>query len=199
MRFIMGTSSTRVVRLALVLIVVGSSAGSASAGQRATGKRTSSPDPVIADFQHRVEKYVDLSRELQKGLPRQKESVNPAANQASADSLAARIKVARANAHQGDIFTAPIAARLRAGLNPEVRGTAGADTRAAIRDDAPTKFALRVNDSYPDGASRPTMPGHVLAALPPLPAGLEYRIVDRHLILHDVGANLIVDYLFNVM
>ena len=43
------------------------------------------------------------------------------------------------------------------------------------------------------------MPGNVLAVLPPLPVGLEYRIVQSHLLLRDSDANIIVDYLLDVM
>jgi hypothetical protein len=39
------------------------------------------------------------------------------------------------------------------------------------------------------------MPGNVLTALPPLPEGLEYRFVSRNLLLLDVQANLIVDFM----
>ena len=43
------------------------------------------------------------------------------------------------------------------------------------------------------------MPGNVLRILPPLPAGLEYRIVDSHLVLMDLDANIVVDDLLDVM
>ena len=84
-------------------------------------------------------------------------------------------------------------------MNPELRGAAAARTRESIRDEAPATFVLKVNGAYPEGASRSTMPGNVLAILPVLPEGLEYRIVDAHLILMDLDANIVVDYLLNVM
>jgi hypothetical protein len=43
------------------------------------------------------------------------------------------------------------------------------------------------------------MPVNVLKILPPLPEGLQYRIVDNHLLLMDVQANIIVDYILDVM
>ena len=190
----------RSARLAIgVGLVIGLSGGCAGA-VRPTG-RVASSEPVLNDFQTRVAQYMKLHRELSDGVPEQKESVNVAGNQASAHTLAARIRAARVNARQGDIFAPPIAARVRQLLNPEVRGRGhdATETRAVIRDDAPAKFTLGVNDAYPAGASLPTVPGNVLAALPPLPAGLEYRIVDRHLILRDVRANIVVDYIFDVM
>ena len=178
-------------------IVVSVSAGYAGAVRPAD--RVTSVDPVLNEFQTRVEQYMKLHHKLSAGVPDQKEAVNVAANQASAHTLAARIRVARSEARQGDIFTPAISTRFRQLLNPEVRGRAAADTRATIRDDAPPKFTLHVNDAYPEGMSLPTVPGNVLATLPPLPTGLEYRIVDSHLILRDTTANIIVDYLFDVM
>jgi hypothetical protein len=35
--------------------------------------------------------------------------------------------------------------------------------------------------------------------LPPLPNGLEYRIVDTHLVLIDTDADIAVDYMLDVM
>jgi hypothetical protein len=180
--------------LAVALIGLGGCAGEEPAVPRA-----SSSDPVFEDFAHRVAQYMRLRDVRLAGAQLPNSSNDVAANQASTDALAARIRGARAGARQGDIFTPDIAARLRAVLNPEVRGPAAADTRDVIRDDAPPKFTLRVNDAYPEGAPLPTVPPNVLAALPALPAALEYRIVDRHLILLDAEANIIVDYLFDVM
>ena len=67
-------------------------------------------DPVLNDFQHRVSQYVELHSELHQGIPPKKESSDVGANLAARDSLAARIRVARTGARQGDIFTPPIAA-----------------------------------------------------------------------------------------
>jgi len=44
-----------------------------------------------------------------------------------------------------------------------------------------------------------TVTASVLASLPPLPRALEYRFLGRHLILIDVAARLIVDYLPDVL
>jgi len=55
-----------------------------------------------------------------------------------------------------------------------------------------------VNAVFPDGAL-PTMPANVLQVLPRLPKQLEYRIVNTHLVLRDVQAGIIVDYMSHVM
>jgi hypothetical protein len=59
--------------------------------------------------------------------------------------------------------------------------------------------AIKVNASYPDSAPLMTVPPDILAALPKLPEDLEYRFVAKHMILLDVRANLIVDYVLNAI
>jgi hypothetical protein len=56
-----------------------------------------------------------------------------------------------------------------------------------------------VNDEYPKSIPLATVPPKLLAALPPLPHGLEYRFVGRRLILHDTLTNLVVDILENAI
>jgi hypothetical protein len=154
---------------------------------------------LVSDFSRRVGDYVKLHEKLQKQGTRQKERADVGENLVSQNALAMRIRFARHDARPGDIFTPPIAMALRRAMDPELRGLAALRTRESIREDAPEVFVLVVNGDYPAGASRSTMPGNVLNILPPLPTGLEYRIVDTHLILMDVGANIVVDYVLDVM
>jgi len=58
---------------------------------------------------------------------------------------------------------------------------------------------LAVNGVYPTTAPLSTVPPSVLMALPTLPKELEYRFVGRNLILRDTVANLIVDFIPNVI
>lgn len=154
---------------------------------------------VLADFRQRVDRYMELHDILEKkGIP-PAQTADVGRNRASQQALAVRIRVARRNARQGEILTPAIAAMLRSAMNPELRGAMAASTRASIRDDAPARFAVQVNGVYPEGASRSTVPGNLLQVLPLLPDGLEYRIVDTHLILLDVDAALVLDYVFDVM
>jgi hypothetical protein len=152
---------------------------------------------VLADFQERVKKYVELQKDASKGLPVTKETAEPAKIKASQDALAARIRAARTNARRGDIFTPEIADAFRRLMYPETKGPQGAETKAALKEDAPKPNAvpLKVNARYPDAEPLPTMPPNLLANLPKLPENLEYRIVGHDLILRDVRANLIVDFI----
>jgi hypothetical protein len=54
---------------------------------------------------------------------------------------------------------------------------------------------IAVNQPYPDQIPLSTMPPQVLQWLPKLPEELEYRFVADRLILMDVHAHIIVDYI----
>ena len=60
-------------------------------------------------------------------------------------------------------------------------------------------FTPKVNEGYPEDAPLSSVPPTLLARLPELPKELEYRLVGRHLILHDVESSLIVDFMPNAL
>jgi hypothetical protein len=154
---------------------------------------------VLSDFWRDIDRYMTLHNKLQRQGIAPKQRVDIGENIVSRNALATRIRLARHEAEQGDILTPAIAATIRTAMNPILRGPTGAGARESIRNDAPATFGLEVNGDYLDGESRSTMPGNVLQILPLLPSGLEYRIVGLHLVLIDVDANLVVDYLLDVM
>ena len=84
-------------------------------------------------------------------------------------------------------------------MYPELKGEEGAETKRAIKEDQPAAVALTVNARYPDDQPLPTVPPNLLASLPTLPEELEYRVVRTTLILRDVPANLIVDFIPNAI
>jgi hypothetical protein len=65
--------------------------------------------------------------------------------------------------------------------------------------EVPSTIALHVNDDWPPDAPRATVPPRLLTSLYPLPDGLEYRFIDRHLVLLDTEALLIVDIVRDVV
>jgi hypothetical protein len=150
---------------------------------------------LLADFQERVKKYVELHKNMAKQTPPIKETEDPGKIKAAQDALAAKIQAARANARQGEIFTPEIARQFRRLMYPEVKGPDGPETRQALKEDAPGVVPLKVNGRYPDHEPLPTVPPNILLNLPRLPEELEYRIVRTDLILRDVPANLIVDFI----
>jgi len=104
-------------------------------------------------------------------------------------ALAKRIRDAREDAREGDIFTPAIAVEFREVLQLEM----DADTWASIMDDNPGEFSNRINGTYSGKRPLSTVPPNILARLPRLPDDVQYRFVGRHLILHDTRANLILD------
>lgn len=169
---------------------------------RAATRAGANPDAaVLQDFKTRVDRYVALHKEAANGAAKLKETDEPAEIAKSQDALAARIRVARADAKHGDIFTAEVRHAFRRLLAPEMKGEEGRDAKAVMKDDAPAPSAIpfKVNAKYPEGQPLPTVPPSVLLNLPKLPEPLEYRIIGRHLVLLDSDADLIVDYIPNAI
>jgi len=154
---------------------------------------------LVSDFKRRVDRYMKLHEKVRKQGIRQRQRDDIGENLVSQQAMAMRIRLARHDARPGDLFTPPIAMALRRALDPELRGAAALGARESIREDAPATFVLVVNGSFPEGESRSTMPANVLQILPPLPSGLEYRIIDTHLVLMDIDAHIVVDYMLDVM
>ena len=201
----------------LVLAIFASACGNASALDRepttATeaalqeGERKTSTDPgvnpdaaAMVDFKGRVEAYAELHRKLAKGDAEQTKKSTPTEITAAKAALAVKMKAARAGTKQGDIFSPSIRPVFRRLLAPELKGEAGRDAKAVLKDDAPAPGSVpfKVNANYPENQPRPSVPANLLLNLPTLPAPLEYRIIGQHLLLLDTATDLIVDYMLNV-
>ena len=164
------------------------------------GNVAANPDALTQqDFKKRVDAYVALHNAAVKDVGAPKTSTDPADIKQRQNALAQRIAAARADAKPGDLFTPEIRARLRELLAPHLKGEGGRDAKAIVKDDAPVAVPFKVNALYPEGKSLPTVPAQLLLNLPTLPKELEYRIIEKHLILRDTEANLIVDYMLNAI
>jgi hypothetical protein len=110
--------------------------------------------------------------------------------------MAEKIQAARADAKQGDIFTPEIEVYFRKRIAAALRGRNGTKIRSSLRHAEPVHgIQLHVNQPYPDGVPLQSVPPTLLLNLPRLPKDLEYRIVGHDLALHDIGPNLIVDFI----
>lgn len=172
-------------------------AGTQTAGTSGTAVNGSAA--VLADFKARIDTYLELRKRAAKDSQALKETEDPARIRAAQDEQAARIRAMRADAKPGDIFTPQIRTEFRRLLYPETQGEDGRDAKEVLKEDAPASVPLKVNTKYPEGAPLPTVPANFLLNLPTLPKPLEYRIINKHLILLDGDANLIVDYMTNVI
>jgi hypothetical protein len=190
-------NTKRIAGLALLALVVSLGCDSGEARQEKVN-----PDAAtLQDFQRRIEAYMKLRNRADNGAPPLKETSDPAKIKAAQMELAKRIREHRANARRGDILTPQVERLFRRLLYPELKGPDAAETKETIKDDAPKPGAVpfKVNATYPENQPLPTVPPDLLARLPKLPEELEYRIIDKHLILRDIDANLIVDYMPNVI
>jgi hypothetical protein len=158
-------------------------------------EKKSSDSQVLADFERRIADYLKvhrLARAREGGL---KATNSPAQIAHHERELAQRIRESRSSA-QGTIFTPEIALEFRRLLGITLDGTEGERIRASLRHAEPVgPHPLRVNGPYPSGVPLQSIPPSLLLNLPPVPAELEYRIVGRDLVLRDVEANLVVDFI----
>jgi hypothetical protein len=182
-----------------------------SAGTGAVAQVTALPPPdqtaqVLQDvaatqaFQERVNQYVTLHRLLEGPLPPLRPTRDITEIQTSMRDLALRILVVRASARQGDLITADVARVFRrtiATCLPPGQWAAifaeNAEEEEDVRIGPPP--ALCVNMEWPENVLFGFVPPQLLAALPRLPAELQYRIIGNALVLWDHHANLIVDFL----
>jgi hypothetical protein len=144
--------------------------------------------PRILDFNALVLSYFELRSMLQAELPVRRITGDPDDNIRAERALARRIREVRDGA-PGAIFTPPISAEFRRILQAVMKPM----TLAVIMDDNPGSFTHPINGTYPKRRPLSTMPGAILAVLPALPDGIEYRFLGRDLILHDTRANVILD------
>ncbi len=180
--------------LAVVLIV---SFGTVADSQTTGTNR--SPDGVdfrvqvwgetVADFTTRVQRYFELRRALERGLPPLVLTDNPDDIINAELTLARAIRRARGAAQQGDILTPAISAAFRNALLPVLTGL----TLEVVMDENPGRFSHHIDGAFPKEKPRATMPWNILAVLPPLPDDIQYGFVGQYLILHDIRANVIVD------
>lgn len=149
----------------------------------------------LAQFNERVTAYAALHEKLEATLPPRPTETTPAIIHKHQLTLARLIVEARKDAQQGDIITPATQLVFRQILARVFQGEQGRELKAAILDENPGNVGLKVNGSYPDEIPLSTVPPQVLSALPRLPADLEYRFIGGRLILLDVHAHIIADYM----
>ena len=183
--------------------------GGLASAQSARPKPPADPpvvmDPmVLEDFQQRVEHYIKFQRGIEKDIgAKQKPVDDPQVINRKEETLAGTIRANRRQAKPGDIFAPPIADEFRRLMNPELKGRRGSEIKEELKEDfgeeadegKPKPVPLKVNAKYPEGNPLPTVPANLLRALPTLPPDVEYRIIGKNLILRDVDANIIVDFI----
>jgi hypothetical protein len=152
---------------------------------------------AVKGFRDRADAYLAQHRNLAKQLPPLENTDVAAELTSREDLLGQRIATARAAAKPGDLFGSDLEPYIRAAVKKNWADRPGA--REAVGEDLPAAGIAKINQPYPTDQPLGTVPASLLAALPPLPEGLEYRVAGRHLMIRDVKANLVVDVMTNVV
>jgi hypothetical protein len=193
------------MRFARIWLTLGMVAVTATAGLRvsaASGRQEAAAvgdAAALAQFEAAIKDYMALRQRLRS------EITGPVANStavelnSASDRLAAGIQRARAGARVGTIFATPIAGVVKRRVDEVVRHDNLGPILANIDDEEVTVKTPAIHLRFPAASQMATMPPSLLAALPPLPKDLEYRIVGTSLVLRDVDAALILDYIPNAV
>ena len=185
------------VVLSLVCLIAGASsaASTASAGE---APEVNAQAAALKEFTDRTRAYMELRERLAATAPPLSNDSTPEEIEIHQEELRKAIRQARPGNRQGELFAPAVVPLFRSIIRRDLRSRSTRDAIAAMQD-VPSTLALRVHTQWPPNAARATVPGRLLKNLPPLPEGLEYRFIGRHLVIVDIGADLIVDYVMNVV
>lgn len=196
-----GKFSSRPAAWAWLGIAVGIGIASSLPHRTAAQDAVNPGAAVTQDFENRVAGYIKLRKSAEAALPPlRKPTDSPEKLRQHQSELRKAIVARRPDAAQGNIFTPEITAEFRRliGIAYHAEST---HIHESLQHAEPGtgQLQVRVNQEYPDAKPLQSMPPSLLANLPPLPPGLEYRTVGRELVLRDVDANLIVDAVAGVI
>lgn len=185
-------------RRSLALVALVSAALTIGTGcKEAEPDRSANPtDTMFADFAKRLDSYITLRERLTDSIG----DLDPTKSQeeiaSRAVALGNAIIAARPQAKQGDIFSPEFSAFVAALIKQEYsrRPVPVIETREDQQEELPN-FEPQVNQLYPTTYPLATFPPALLPLLPPLPEEVEYRIVRDNLVLRDIEANVILDYM----
>jgi hypothetical protein len=155
------------------------------------------PDRATQAFTRQVDAYMVIRQRVTQQVPPLRVTSDWREIQASSDALAEALRLARVNASPGDIFVGDTGGELRRRIDAALTAN-GLDVADAVAGQSSrARHGSRrgtVNARF-DWAHAGAMLPQIIAALPPLPDGLQYRFVNRDLVLLDCDASLIIDVL----
>jgi hypothetical protein len=187
------------LRTSVLLILIGGGVWEqttvigASAGQ--TIAATAVDKAAVDQFDAAIAEYMALRERLRE------EIAGPVANSTAAkvtdasDALAGAIQRARPNAQIGALFVMPVTPVFKRRIEDAVRRENLGPVLAGIDDEDLKPVTPKIHLRFPVKEPLATMPPSLLAVLPPIPKALEYRIVGDYLVIRDVDAALILDFI----
>ena len=148
---------------------------------------------VVKDFEARLKNFQSLKGQL--GISsKQTNSADRLAQEKQEASQ--KVYAARPAAKRGDIFSPPITAYFKKKIATTLHGADGEKVRTSLlRAEPVPNVHLQVNAPYPKTLPLQSTPPTLLLNLPPLPKGVEYRIVGSTLFLYDENSRLVIDYI----
>ena len=162
-------------------------------------------EQALGEMEDRVEDYVKKVRKpAVKQVGDLPDQATPEQILAHRRALATAIQALRAGAKQGALIVPeaqPIVKRI---IAEQLAGTVNAPARKEALAGNPSldpdhddrmQVPLSINGDYPAAAALSTVPPGVMLSLPTLTKEVEYHFVGRDLVLLDVEANVILDYL----
>lgn len=170
---------------------------------------------VLHEFLEEIVEYVKLHRKLTERIPPPEPTFSAQQIADRQRQLTVAIQNARRDRQPGNIFKPEVEAAFRNVLKHEFAGpngpamlheihsgnpkTEGVPQQRNPQSEPKKSFPLQVNAYYPDDAPLSSVPPSLLLSLPALPEEVRYRFVGRHLILRDTDANVILDFLRDVV
>ena len=151
---------------------------------------------ATAEFNKAVAAYVVIHKKADGQVPSLKRTDDPKEISSREVALGDAIRELRASAGPGDMMAADIAKEFRRLIKKDFRGRSREDRRIFL-DEVP-QFRPMVNQRYPSEWPLATFPATLLEVMPKLPDILEYRLLSEALILRDVKANTVADFIFDV-
>jgi hypothetical protein len=151
---------------------------------------------AIAEFEKRVAAYIAVHDKADAEVPSLKKTDDPKEISSREIALGDAIRAKRASARPGDVITPDAARIIRRLIKADFKNRSPKE-RQVFLDEVP-HFEPKVNQVYPSTWPLATFPATLLMELPKLTDKLEYRLVSNALILRDVKANIVVDFIRDV-
>ena len=163
--------------------------------ERVVGPLSQEDAQALATMNDRLKEYIEVHHKLEQTLPAVPKDATPEQIDQNQRALEKLVRANRKSAKPGDIFTPearPVILRLLASV---FGGPDGKQLKSSIMDENPVGIKLAINSRYPDSVPLSSVPPEVLQTLPKLPEELEYRFIGDRIVLYDLHAHLIADFI----
>lgn len=167
----------------------------APATERVVGPLSPEEAATLKVMNDKIFEYVVLHRRLEGALEKVPVDATPEQIDTFQRALEREVRAARMSAKEGDIFTPEARVVIRRLLATIFGGPDGKELKESVLDETPVGVKLAVNGRYPDNVPMSTIPPQVLQTLPKLAEEMEYRFVGDALVLLDVHAHVIADFI----